>query len=135
MLVIHSDFHPHMIGLTGAYDAVKSVCKAYRVYFSTPPDTKPGTFRASSPLALKLIIFKSLVLGLPWCPGDDYLVDHSIYFYLMDPAGQFAGAFGKATTAEEVKKQYDEAVQEWKEEHPGWRKGTVPMAAPAKAST
>ncbi|KAG8888470.1 Cu-binding protein [Tulasnella sp. 332] len=100
------DFHPHMIGLTGAYDAVKSVCKAYRVYFSTPPDTKPG---------------------------DDYLVDHSIYFYLMDPAGQFAGAFGKATTAEEVKKQYDEAVQEWKEDHPGWKKGTAPIAAPTAA--
>lgn len=49
-------------------------------------------------------------------------MDHSIYFYLMDPEGQFQGAFGKATTAEEVKKQYDEAVVEWKEDHPGWKK-------------
>jgi len=88
------DFHPRMIGLTGSYDAVKSMCKAYRVYFSTPPDT---------------------------IPGDDYLVDHSIYFYLMDPEGQFAGAFGKATTAADVKKQYDEALQEWTREHPDWR--------------
>ncbi|KAG8995773.1 Cu-binding protein [Tulasnella sp. JGI-2019a] len=92
------DFHPQMVGLTGTYDAVKSVCKSYRVYFSTPPDTKAG---------------------------DDYLVDHSIYFYLMDPEGQFAGAFGKATTAEEVKKQYDDAVKEWKEEHPGWQRKVV----------
>lgn len=53
--------------------------------------------------------------------GDDYLVDHSIYFYLMDPEGQFQGAFGRTTTAGEVKKQYDEAVVEWKEDHPGWK--------------
>lgn len=51
-----SEFHPKIIGLTGTYDEIKSVCKAYRVYFSTPPVVKPG---------------------------QDYLVDHSIYFYLM----------------------------------------------------
>jgi len=41
---------------TGTYDQIKQLCKAYRVYFSTPPDIEPG---------------------------QDYLVDHSIYFYLM----------------------------------------------------
>ena len=51
-----SDFHPALVGLTGTWEQIKAVCKAYRVYFSTPPDVKPG---------------------------DDYLVDHSIYFYLM----------------------------------------------------
>lgn len=51
-----AEFHPSLIGLTGTYDTVKAVCKAYRVYFSTPPEVKPG---------------------------QDYLVDHSIYFYLM----------------------------------------------------
>ena len=51
-----SEFHPDLIGLTGTHENVKAVCKAYRVYFSTPPDVKPG---------------------------QDYLVDHSIYFYLM----------------------------------------------------
>jgi protein SCO1/2 len=55
-----ADFHPALIGLTGTWEQVKSVCKAYRVYFSTPPDVKPG---------------------------DDYLVDHSIYFYLMGKYG------------------------------------------------
>lgn len=50
------EFHPDIIGLTGEYENVKAVCKAYRVYFSTPPQLKPG---------------------------EDYLVDHSIYFYLM----------------------------------------------------
>ena len=45
------DFHPSLVGLTGSYDDIKKTCKSYRVYFSTPPDAKPG---------------------------DDYLVDHSI---------------------------------------------------------
>lgn len=62
------DFHPDIVGLTGTYDQVKSACKQYRVYFSTPPDVKPG---------------------------QDYLVDHSIFFYLMDPEGQFVEAMGR----------------------------------------
>lgn len=62
------DFYPGIVGLTGTYDAVKHVCKQYRVYFSTPPSVKPG---------------------------QDYLVDHSIFFYLMDPEGQFVEALGR----------------------------------------
>jgi cytochrome oxidase Cu insertion factor (SCO1/SenC/PrrC family) len=50
------EFHPDIIGLTGSYEQVKNVCKQYRVYFSTPEHVKAG---------------------------EDYLVDHSIYFYLM----------------------------------------------------
>lgn len=50
------EFHPDIIGLTGEYEDIKQTCKEYRVYFSTPPELKPG---------------------------QDYLVDHSIYFYLM----------------------------------------------------
>ncbi len=50
------EFHPALLGLTGAYDNIKATCKAYRVYFSTPEQVRPG---------------------------QDYLVDHSIYFYVM----------------------------------------------------
>jgi protein SCO1/2 len=77
-----------MVGLTGTYDQVKATCKTYRVYFSTPPDAKPG---------------------------DDYLVDHSIFFYLMDPAGNFVEAFGKNSTAENVCAKFEVALQEWKQ--------------------
>lgn len=63
-----AEFHPKMVGLTGTWEEVKAVCKAYRVYFSTPPNVKPG---------------------------QDYLVDHSIYFYLMDPDGDFVEAIGR----------------------------------------
>jgi len=80
------EFHPRLVGLTGDYDSVKRACKSYRVYFSTPPDTKPG---------------------------DDYLVDHSIFFYLMDPLGQFVDAFGKNTTAKEVSEKVMTAMEAW----------------------
>jgi len=104
------DFHPRMIGLTGDYESVKRACKSYRVYFSTPPDAKPT---------------------------EDYLVDHryvtfshcssssspaahhetrliiSIFFYLMDPLGQFVDAFGKNTTADEVATKTKEAMAKW----------------------
>ena len=57
------EFHDDILGMTGTWQEVKDVCKAYRVYFSTPPDVKPG---------------------------DDYLVDHSIYFYLMGKSDRFS---------------------------------------------
>lgn len=68
------DFHPDIIGLTGEYDEVKNACKKYRVYFSTPPDVKPG---------------------------QDYLVDHSIFFYVLDPEGNFVDVIGREALAPE----------------------------------
>lgn len=83
-----SDFHHRLIGLSGDYASTKSICKAYRVYFSTPPDAKPT---------------------------DDYLVDHSIFFYFMDPHGQFVDAFGKATTVDDVVARVQKEIASWKE--------------------
>lgn len=80
------DFHPRMVGLTGTFEAVKQACKAYRVYFSTPPGADP--------------------LG-------DYLVDHSIFFYLMDPEGKFVDAFGRSVNAQETGDKVDAYVKQW----------------------
>lgn len=82
-----ADFHPRMIGLTGTYDEIKQACKAYRVYFSTPPGADPTS---------------------------DYLVDHSIFFYLMDPEGKFVDAFGKSSTKDEVLGKVLDYIQRWK---------------------
>lgn len=83
------DFHPRLIALTGSYEATKAMCKAYRVYFSTPPNAKED---------------------------DDYLVDHSIFFYLMDPEGRFVEAFGKSSEAEEVVERVHREVEQWRKE-------------------
>lgn len=84
-----SDFHPSIIGLTGSYENVKNACKKYRVYFSTPPDVKPG---------------------------QDYLVDHSIFFYLMDSEGNFVDVIGREAEAhegaEKIRTQVDAFIPE-----------------------
>ncbi|EEB09353.1 copper chaperone Sco1 [Schizosaccharomyces japonicus yFS275] len=70
------DFHPKMVGLTGSYDEVKAACKAYRVYFSTPRNVDPEK--------------------------DDYLVDHSVFIYLLGPDGKFLDVFGRNSSAKEI---------------------------------
>ncbi|KAI9821490.1 MAG: Cu-binding protein [Thelocarpon impressellum] len=82
-----AEFHPALIGLTGTWEQVKAACKAYRVYFSTPPDVKPG---------------------------QDYLVDHSIYFYLMDPQGDFVEAIGRQHSAEQAATIISRHVGDWR---------------------
>ncbi|UPX14086.1 Cu-binding protein [Ascochyta rabiei] len=81
-----AEFHPDFIGLTGSHEQIKDTCKAYRVYFSTPKDV---------------------------APGQDYLVDHSIYFYLMDPEGDFVEAIGRNFTADQAAKVIADHVKDW----------------------
>ncbi|RYP07136.1 hypothetical protein DL764_002683 [Monosporascus ibericus] len=81
------EFHPGFIGLTGTYEQIKAVCKAYRVYFSTPRDVKPG---------------------------QDYLVDHSIYFYLMDPEGDFVEALGRQHSPEQAARIILDHMKDWR---------------------
>ena len=83
------DFHPSYIGLVGSYDDTKAVCKQYRVYFSTPPNADPK---------------------------GDYLVDHSIFVYLMDPKGKFVEAFGQSVSRDEMVEKIGQAVVEWRAE-------------------
>lgn len=66
------DFGNDFIGLTGAPDVVKSVAKSYRIYYRPTPTSSNG----------------------------DYLVDHSIFFYLIGPDGKFVCNFGRDSTAE-----------------------------------
>jgi protein SCO1/2 len=82
-----AEFHGDILGMTGTWQEVKDVCKAYRVYFSTPPDVQPG---------------------------QDYLVDHSIYFYLMDPEGDFVEAIGRNFSVDAAAKIINDHVKDWK---------------------
>ncbi|KAL2065751.1 hypothetical protein VTL71DRAFT_3421 [Oculimacula yallundae] len=81
-----SEFHPAIIGLTGTWEQIKDVCKKYRVYFSTPAGVKQG---------------------------EDYLVDHSIYFYLMDPEGDFVEAIGRQHSPESAAEIILAHVGDW----------------------
>jgi protein SCO1/2 len=69
------EFHPSMIGLTGSERACADAARKYRVYFR-----KTGDEAAK----------------------EDYLVDHSIITYLIDPNGDFVTFYGKNTTDIEV---------------------------------
>ncbi|EGO52637.1 protein sco1 [Neurospora tetrasperma FGSC 2508] len=86
-----AEFHPLFIGLTGTYDQIKAMCKAYRVYFSTPSKVEPG---------------------------QDYLVDHSIYFYLMDPEGDFVEALGRQHSPDQAAKVILDHMKDWQEYEP-----------------
>jgi protein SCO1/2 len=79
------DFHPDFIGMTGTYGQIKRVAKSYRLYFSAPPRAVDDD-------------------------ESDYLVDHSIFFYLMDPQGKYAAHFGKQETAESVTEKIKEIL-------------------------
>jgi len=85
-----AEFHPQIMGLTGTWQQIKDVCKAYRVYFSTPQDLKPGE--------------------------EDYLVDHSIYFYVMDPEGDFVECIGRQDTPESAAAIILEHIKDWRKE-------------------
>lgn len=82
-----AEFHPKFVGLTGTYDEIKAMCKAYRVYFSTPSKVPAG---------------------------QDYLVDHSIYFYLMDPEGDFVEALGRQHSPDQASGVILGHMREWK---------------------
>lgn len=56
------DFHPRILGLTGTAEQVEKAAREFRVYFAVPDE---------------------------FGDSPDYLIDHSIIMYLMDPTGAF----------------------------------------------
>lgn len=78
-------FHPAFVGLSGSEEQVRQTAKAYRVYYSRDD-----------------------------AENDDYLVDHSIITYLMDPTGEFREFYGKNSTAVEMAARIEQQMLAWK---------------------
>jgi protein SCO1/2 len=57
------DFHPRIMGLVGTPEQVEKAAREYRVYFAVPDE---------------------------FGDSPDYLIDHSIIMYIMDPEGKFS---------------------------------------------
>jgi protein SCO1/2 len=66
------------LGLTGTPDQIEKVCKSYRVYFT----------KATEALGER--------------DEDDYLVDHSIILYFMDPNGEFVEFYGNNADEQKI---------------------------------
>ena len=74
MKLYASNFHPRLIGLTGTPGQIAEAAKAYRVYYE-----------------------KSKSSG-----GEDYLMDHTAFIYLMGRDGKYLSHFSPGTTAEQM---------------------------------
>ena len=57
------DFNPRILGLTGTFEETDAAARNFRVYYAIPDE--------------------------PGMTDTDYLIDHSIVMYLMDPNGKF----------------------------------------------
>jgi protein SCO1/2 len=68
-------FDSRIIGLTGTQDQIDSVVKEYRVYVAQQKSESGG---------------------------DDYLVSHSAYIYLLDPQGKFVNVIQGGAAGEEI---------------------------------
>ncbi|HLJ19829.1 MAG TPA: SCO family protein [Stellaceae bacterium] len=74
MKLYASNFHPRLSALTGTPEQVAEAAKAYRVYYAKGQSTG----------------------------GDDYLMDHTAFIYLMGRDGKYLSHFSPGTTAEQM---------------------------------
>lgn len=80
------NYTPEMVWLTGTEEKIDEAAKAYRCYYSIPTKEERQA-------------------------DNDYLVDHSIFFYLVNRQGDFCEFFGKNLTAQEASRKMVNALK------------------------
>jgi protein SCO1 len=71
-----ANFNPHILGLTGAPEHIRTLAKAYQVYYARAPGGKPD--------------------------DPDYLMEHSAGIYLIGPDGRIVQTFPHSAAAEDI---------------------------------
>ena len=78
------------MGLTGSEEEVRAAARKFRVYYK-PAKTS----------------------GDPNTKSNDYLVDHSIFFFLIDPEGQYVTHFGRDSSPSTCAEQIFQELKNW----------------------
>ncbi|VDM81162.1 unnamed protein product [Strongylus vulgaris] len=86
-----AEFSPKLQGYTGTVEQVNKVAKTFRVYHSQGPRTGKDK--------------------------DDYIVDHTVITYLIDPDGHFHDYYGQNKTAEEIANIIQVKVLKYRAQH------------------
>lgn len=85
------EFSPKLIGLTGSKEKVHAVTRAFRVYYSAGPKDV----------------------------DDDYIVDHTIITYLVDPEGEFVDYYGQTKSADQIANAISIQMLKYRRDHGG----------------
>ena len=105
-------YSPSFLFLTGSAEQIQQVARGYRVYYSAPD--LPAAAAATGSEGAE---------GAEGGEGvDDYLVDHSIFFYLLDRDGEVMDYYGKNMTWDEIVKKLCQIIPADNKQQPAVRK-------------